>query len=148
MLVILGDQHVKTGHSEQGKKGANRHAADEHKTDRVSSCGTRPGNQRERKVAGHGGNGGNGACLPEEFVGGVWLTSTGAATTPNDTPPCNGTGGNGGSNSVNAGTFDMSNTMSGVGQSAAGVMVISQNNGFSSLVQQSVNVQSNLAVGK
>jgi hypothetical protein len=38
--------------------------------------------------------------------------------------------------------------MSGVGQSAAGVMVISQNNGFSSLVQQSVNVQSNLAVGK
>jgi hypothetical protein len=42
----------------------------------------------------------------------------------------------------------MSNTMSGVGQSAAGVMVISQNNGFSSLIQQSVNVQSNLAVGK
>ena len=59
-----------------------------------------------------------------------------------------GTGGNGGSNTVNAGSFDMSNNMSGVGQSAAGVMVISQNNGFSSLVQQSVNVQSNLAVGK
>jgi len=37
--------------------------------------------------------------------------------------------------------------MSGVGQSAAGVTVLSQNNGFSSLIQQSVNVQSNLAVG-
>ena len=35
-----------------------------------------------------------------------------------------------------------------IAQSAAGVSVISQNNGFSSLVQQSVNVQANLAVGK
>ena len=52
------------------------------------------------------------------------------------------------SNSANAGTFDMSNSMSGVGQSAAGIMVVSQNNGFSSLIQQSVNVQSNLNVGK
>jgi hypothetical protein len=41
----------------------------------------------------------------------------------------------------------MSNAMTNVGQSAAGVMVVSQNNGFSSLIQQSVNVQSNLAVG-
>jgi hypothetical protein len=49
---------------------------------------------------------------------------------------------------VATGTFDMSNTMSGVGQSAAGIMVVSQNNGFSSLIQQSVNVQSNLNVGK
>ncbi|MFC4932590.1 hypothetical protein ACFPAH_18310, partial [Massilia sp. GCM10023247] len=57
------------------------------------------------------------------------------------------TGGAGGTNTVSAGTFDMSNTMSSVGQSAAGVMVISQNNGFSSLIQQSVNVQSNLTVG-
>jgi hypothetical protein len=38
--------------------------------------------------------------------------------------------------------------MSNVGQSAAGIMVVSQNNGMSSLVQQSVNVQANLAVGK
>jgi len=57
------------------------------------------------------------------------------------------TAGNGGNVAVNAGSFDMSNAMSNVGQSAAGVMVISQNNGFSSLIQQSVNVQSNLAVG-
>ncbi len=47
-------------------------------------------------AGGDGGNGGNGACPPEEWVGGVWLTSSGSATTPNDTPPCNGTGGNGG----------------------------------------------------
>jgi hypothetical protein len=57
------------------------------------------------------------------------------------------TGGAGGTNTVNAGSFDMSNTMTNVGQSAAGVTVLSQNNGFSSLIQQSVNVQSNLAVG-
>jgi hypothetical protein len=45
---------------------------------------------------GDGGNGGNGACQPEEWVNGAWLTSAGAATTPADTPPCNGTGGTGG----------------------------------------------------
>jgi hypothetical protein len=42
----------------------------------------------------------------------------------------------------------MSNVMSGVAQSAAGISVISQNSGISSLVQQSVNVQANLAVGR
>jgi hypothetical protein len=41
----------------------------------------------------------------------------------------------------------MSNNMSGAGQNAAGIMVISQNTGISSLVQQSVNVQSNMNVG-
>ena len=59
-----------------------------------------------------------------------------------------GTGGAGGTNTVNAGTFDMSNAMSNVGQSAAGIMTVSQNNGFSSLIQQSVNVQSNMTVGR
>ncbi len=47
-------------------------------------------------TGGNGGNGGNGACPPEEFVSGTWLTASGAATTPLDTPPCNGTGGSGG----------------------------------------------------
>jgi hypothetical protein len=42
----------------------------------------------------------------------------------------------------------MSNVMSSVGQSAAGIMVANQNSGISSLIQQSVNVQANLAVGK
>ncbi|MYN10021.1 hypothetical protein GTP77_22120, partial [Massilia sp. FT127W] len=59
-----------------------------------------------------------------------------------------GTGGAGGTNTVNAGTFNMSNTMTTVGQSAAGIMTVSQNNGFSSLIQQSVNVQANLSVGR
>ena len=45
---------------------------------------------------GNGGNGGNGACPPEEFVNGIWLTATGAATSPYDTPPCNGNRGTGG----------------------------------------------------
>ena len=56
-------------------------------------------------------------------------------------------GGAGGTNSVNAGTFNMSNAMSSVGQSAAGIMIASQNSGMSSLIQQSVNVQANLNVG-
>jgi hypothetical protein len=41
----------------------------------------------------------------------------------------------------------MSNNMTGTAQSAAGVLVISQNSGIGSLVQQSVNVQANLNVG-
>ena len=45
---------------------------------------------------GNGGNGGNGACPPEEFVNGIWLTATGAATAPYDTPPCDGNHGTGG----------------------------------------------------
>jgi hypothetical protein len=49
---------------------------------------------------------------------------------------------------VNAGTFNMSNAMTSVGQSAAGIMVASQNSGIAAMVQQSVNVQANLAVGK
>jgi hypothetical protein len=49
---------------------------------------------------------------------------------------------------VNAGTFSMANTMTSVGQSAAGIMIASQNSGLSSMVQQSVNVQANLAVGR
>jgi hypothetical protein len=59
----------------------------------------------------------------------------------------NGTGGNGGTANVSAGEFNMSNSMSGIAQSAAGISIISQNNGFSSLIQQSVNVQSNMNVG-
>jgi hypothetical protein len=42
----------------------------------------------------------------------------------------------------------MSNTMSATAQSAAGIMVISQNTGIAALTQQSVNVQANLNVGR
>ena len=59
-----------------------------------------------------------------------------------------GGGGTGGTTSVSTGTFSMANTMTSVGQTAAGIMVANQNSGISSLVQQSVNVQANLAVGK
>jgi hypothetical protein len=69
----------------------------------AAGCGDRGGRGGNggngRTAAGHGGNGGNGgngACAPEEWVGGVWLTSSGAVTSPYDTPPCNGAGGNGG----------------------------------------------------
>jgi hypothetical protein len=47
-------------------------------------------------AGGNGGNGGNGACPAEEWSGGVWLTASGTSTTPYDTPPCDGTWGNGG----------------------------------------------------
>ena len=49
---------------------------------------------------------------------------------------------------LNAGTFNMSNSMSSVGQSAAGIMVAAQNSGMNAMVQQAVNVQANLNVGK
>jgi hypothetical protein len=45
---------------------------------------------------GKGGNGGNGACAPEEWNNGLWVTATGASTSPYDSPPCNGARGDGG----------------------------------------------------
>ncbi|MET0351466.1 MAG: hypothetical protein ABW067_16860, partial [Rhizobacter sp.] len=59
-----------------------------------------------------------------------------------------GAGGAGGTASANAGTFNMSNTMTGTAQSAAGILVISQNTGIAALTQQSVNVQANLGLGR
>ena len=55
-----------------------------------------------------------------------------------------GSGGNGGTIRLTTGTFDMSNTMTRVGQSAAGIMLASQNTGMSALVQQNVTVQANM----
>ena len=59
-----------------------------------------------------------------------------------------GVGGAGGYITVDAGTFNMSNNMSSVGQSAAGIMVAAQNSGMNAMVQQAVTVQANLNVGK
>jgi hypothetical protein len=56
-------------------------------------------------------------------------------------------GGSGGTNTINAGSWAMSNTMSGTAQSAAGILTIAQTTGVANLVQQSVNVQANLSVG-
>jgi hypothetical protein len=58
-----------------------------------------------------------------------------------------GAGGAGGTLNLNAGSFNMSNVMTSVGQSAAGIMIAAQNNGMAAMVQQSVNVQSNLSLG-
>ena len=58
-----------------------------------------------------------------------------------------GTSYDGGSNTVDAGTFDISAHMDGTAQSAAGVLVVSNNSGFGSLVQQAVTVQANVNVG-
>lgn len=41
----------------------------------------------------------------------------------------------------------MSNLMTSVGQSAAGIMMASQNSGAASLTQMSVNVQANVNAG-
>jgi ABC-type iron transport system FetAB permease component len=41
----------------------------------------------------------------------------------------------------------MSNTMTNVGNTMAGIQVVSQNSGISAMVQQSVNVQANLTLG-
>ena len=48
---------------------------------------------------------------------------------------------------ADAGAFDMSNNMTSVGQSAAGIMVAAQNSGMASLIQQGITVQANLTVG-
>src|SRR3546814_15770884 len=58
-----------------------------------------------------------------------------------------GRGGDGGTASANAGSFDMSNAMNGSSNAAAGIMMVAQNSGASSLIQQGVTVQANLNVG-
>jgi hypothetical protein len=58
-----------------------------------------------------------------------------------------GNGGNGGAAWANAGAFDMSNEMAGSANAAAGIMVMAQNSGAASLIQQGVTVQANLSVG-
>ena len=67
-----------------------------------------------------------------------------ATATAGDGRGTGGTGGAGGTIRVTTGSFDMSNSMTRVGQSAAGIMLASQNTGMSALVQQNVTVQSNM----
>jgi hypothetical protein len=88
---------------------------------------------------GSGGDGGaGGAGAAAAAMAGNGGNGTGGA---------GGAGGDGGAISVSAGTFDMSNSMASVGQSAAGIMVANQNSGPASLVQQGITVQANLTVG-
>jgi hypothetical protein len=71
----------------------------------------------------------------------------GAGTGGTGTGAAGGNGGNGGTITVDAGTFDMSATMDATAQSAAGVLVVSNNSGPAALIQQGVTVQANLNVG-
>jgi hypothetical protein len=84
-------QNGKGGHGGVGGSGG------------LPGCGTNGGNggwggygTTSAGAGGNGGNGGNGACPAEEWSNGIWLSATGTSTTPYDTPPCNGTWGNGG----------------------------------------------------
>ena len=94
----------------------------------VSELGHAVAVDRLSALRGGDGNGGDGN-------GGVGNGATGGA------------GGAGGSVAVDAGAFDMSNNMTSVGQSAAGIMVAAQNSGMASLIQQGITVQANLTVG-
>ncbi|MFD1069178.1 hypothetical protein ACFQ2D_04475 [Luteimonas composti] len=58
-----------------------------------------------------------------------------------------GAGGAGGVAYAHSGSFDMSNAMNGSGNAAAGIMVMAQNSGAASLIQQGITVQANLTVG-
>lgn len=89
------------------------------------------------------GNGAVGATGAMGAAGGAGGTGNGGV----GNGAVGGAGGAGGAVAVDAGTFNMSNAMTSVGQSAAGVMIANQNSGFASLIQQSVNVQANLNVG-
>jgi hypothetical protein len=98
--------------------------------------GRRPisGDNRVRQTAGNGG-----AATTDR--GGDATSTAGNASA---TGGSGGSGGSAGTIRLTAGTFDMSNTMTRVGQSAAGIMLASQNTGLSALVQQSVTVQANM----
>lgn len=74
-------------------------------------------------------------------------TSGDAMASSGDSTATGGDGGSGGSVYSDAGSFDMSNQMNGSANAAAGIMVVAQNSGASSLIQQGVTVQANLAVG-
>jgi hypothetical protein len=91
-------------------------------------------------TAGSGGAGGSGTGGTGGAGNGGVNTAAGGAGGMGQ----GGTGGAGGTITVDAGTFNMSNMMTNVGQSAAGIMLANQNSGISSMVQQSVNVQANM----
>jgi hypothetical protein len=91
-----------------------------------------------------GGAGGAGGGTNNGGEGGAGGAATAAAGVGGNA--AGGTGGAGGQVYADAGTFNMSNAMWNVGQSAAGIMIATQNSGLSSLVQQSINVQANMSL--
>jgi hypothetical protein len=109
-------------HGRQGRHGFGSHGG-AGGTGGTAGCGSEGGDggrggfgTTAAGAGGAGGNGGNGVCMPEEWVDGAWLTSTGTATTPYDTPPCDGHrgyGGDGGSGGDGKGTFPGGNAGNG-----------------------------------
>ena len=83
---------------------------------------------------------GNGGAANSDRGGDAMATAGNARATGGS----GGTGGSAGTIRLTTGTFDMSNAMTRVGQSAAGIMLASQNTGMSALVQQNVTVQANM----
>lgn len=126
---------------EGGKGSAHSHEGDVNASATggagTATAGGASSGSASASAGGGAGTGGNGGSA-------VSVAGNGAAGNGGG----GGGGGNGGTNALNAGTFDMSSNMSNVGNSAAGVMVISQNSGFASLAQQGVTIQANLNVGK
>ena len=94
-------------------------------------------------AVGATGVGGDGGGDGEDGGNGI----AGDATGGEGTGTAGGAGGDGGSVANDAGTLNMSNNMTSVGQSAAGIMNAAQNSGVASLIQQGVTVQANLTVG-
>lgn len=99
-------------------------------------------------TAGTGGNTGNATAGPASSGDALSVALGGNAVGGNANSGDGGNGGNGGRIALNAGTFDMSNMMSSVSNSAAGIMTAVQNSGINALVQTAVNVQANLGLGK
>ncbi|MDI3489849.1 MAG: hypothetical protein PWP11_1126, partial [Thauera sp.] len=86
---------------------------------------------------GTGGAGGNGGTL-----------TAGNATGGSGQGGTGGAGGQGGTVSVDAGMFNMGNSISGSFTNGAGIIINAQNSGIGALVQQSANVQANLNLNR
>jgi hypothetical protein len=104
----------------------------------------------------NGGTGGNGvgSSAPSGAgaggSGGAGGSSTMGAGYYGDAGAGGGVGAVGGAatgGQANAGTLNLSNTLSSTAQSATGIVVLSQNTGIGALTQQSVNVQANTGLG-
>lgn len=124
-----GDSGRATGGSAGSNELDDQITADDFRGRRNSS-----GDNTARQTAGSGG-----AATTDR--GGDAMATAGNASA---TGGAGGAGGSAGSIRLTTGGFDMSNTMTRVGQSAAGIMMASQNTGLSALVQQNVTVQANM----
>jgi hypothetical protein len=92
--VSLG-QAGAAGHKAGGKNGGAGGAGGKAGCGSNGGAGRNGGAGTNKATGGAGGAGGNGACPPEQYNNGVWLTADGTQTA--SAPPCDGTGAFGGS---------------------------------------------------